>query len=103
MSLHKIVRRLSGRGFVALEGVPLEPVDYHVEVEQELVSSVELGRMRGSGLRSLRRLTVQVTACQRDSSLPVGPVLTLHLADGRYLRGAFRGGGFIATSDIEGP
>jgi hypothetical protein len=78
-------------------------VEYQVEVEQEIVSSKELRRLRADDLRSLRRLRVQVTACQRDSSLPVGPILTLHLEDGRFLRGAFIGGGFIATSDIEGP
>ena len=94
---------MSGRGFLAVDGVPLEPVKYHVKVEQKVVSSKELGRLRAGGLRSLRTLSVLVTACQRDSSLPVGQVLTLHMEDGRYLRGAFREGRFIAMGDIEGP
>lgn len=83
--------------------MPLESVEYHVEVEQEIVPNWALGRMYADGLRSLRRLTVWVTAREPNASLPIGRILTLHLEDGRYLHGAFRGARFIATSDIEGP
>ena len=83
--------------------MPFESVEYRIEVAQRIVSGKELGRIGADDLRSRRSLSVWVTARQRDSSLPVGQVLTLHMEDGRYLRGAFREGRFVATSDIEGP